>query len=179
MTTDILDWSCSAFTPPWISRSTPHPRSCVKSFFLSHDDSLFVLSVHPPAEVSPQLNPLTESFPLWSVLRKLWFRTCFDSEQQLLSLCEYQLQRWSSWHLASRSPSDGALCQMTSLVISWLGTGEGGGGCRSADDAGCWKKGSCYGCLSKECHAVRFPVLDSKARRPNDVPLTHFCIWEH
>lgn len=77
MKTDILDWSCSAFTPPRISRSTPQPQSCVKSFLLSHDGRVYVLSVHPPAEVfSPQLNPLTEAFPLWSVLKRPWFRTC-------------------------------------------------------------------------------------------------------
>lgn len=128
--------------------------------------------------VSPQLNPLTEPFLLWSVLRRPWFRTCFVAEISLWAAASESLS--TNYRGGHRGIwPDGALCQMTSLVISWLGIGEGGGGCRSADDAGCWKKGSCYGCLSKECHAVRFPVLDSKARRPNDVPLTHFCICEH
>lgn len=39
--------------------------------------------------------------------------------------------------------ADRALCQMTSLVMSqgrWGGAGREAGGCRSADDAGCWKK---------------------------------------
>lgn len=44
---------------------------------------------------------------------------------------------------AGPGPSDRALCQMTGLVMSewrWGGASWEEGGCRSADDAGCWKK---------------------------------------
>lgn len=45
--------------------------------------------------------------------------------------------------VAGPGPSDRAQCQMTGLVISewrWGGAGWEEGECRSADDAGCWKK---------------------------------------